>query len=307
MSSSSEFLCLRWNAFESNIKSVFSGLRLEEEFSDVSLACGSKVIKAHRLILSAFSPTLRAIIKSLPRSQHPILYLRNVQFKQLEALMSFMYNGEVNVHAEDLDDFLAIAEELQVRGLAGGEAQNITQEESKSTNISTPTNKKSLRPDLIDTKVDLEEKEASLQSIGEEEDDNECLEGFDGENEGEQQDFPEDYVDSSEFQDMDQSDYEISEASRSHNHPSDGKKDLLDVRIMRFVSTHRNNKGNFKCLKCSYETPRLMDLKRHIESKHFVTDGFPCEACGFRSKTRYGLYRHRTRNHRMDPEYYSTI
>eukprot|EP00096_Caligus_rogercresseyi_P007693 TRINITY_DN256_c0_g1_i2.p1 TRINITY_DN256_c0_g1~~TRINITY_DN256_c0_g1_i2.p1 ORF type:complete len:412 (-),score=153.78 TRINITY_DN256_c0_g1_i2:435-1670(-) len=116
---SCERLCLRWNDFESNIKHGFSELRQEEDFFDVTLACGSQQIKAHKVILSACSPFFRSIIKSIPHA-HPLLYLRGIQFAHLESLLCFMYNGEVNVTQEDLNNFLAVAEELKIKGLTQG-------------------------------------------------------------------------------------------------------------------------------------------------------------------------------------------
>ncbi|XP_040564411.1 uncharacterized protein [Lepeophtheirus salmonis] len=120
---STERLCLRWNDFESNIKHGFSELREEEEFFDVTLACGSKQIKAHKVILSACSPFFRSIIKSVPH-QHPLLYLRGIKFNHLESLLCFMYNGEVNVTQEELNNFLAVAEELKIKGLTQNQSSH---------------------------------------------------------------------------------------------------------------------------------------------------------------------------------------
>ena len=48
---------------------------------------------------------------------HPLIYMRGV--KDLLAIMDFLYCGEANVFQENLDSFLAIAEELQLKGLMG--------------------------------------------------------------------------------------------------------------------------------------------------------------------------------------------
>ncbi len=49
--------------------------------------------------------------------QHPLLYLKDVRYKDLESVLSFMYHGEVNVAQDQLNSFLLVAEELQVKGL----------------------------------------------------------------------------------------------------------------------------------------------------------------------------------------------
>merc|ERR1719222_888054 len=48
---------------------------------------------------------------------HPLLYLRGVKFQDLQSVLNFMYHGEVNVAQEELNSFLAVAEELRVKGL----------------------------------------------------------------------------------------------------------------------------------------------------------------------------------------------
>ena len=48
-----------------------------------------------------------------------MVYMRAVKFDDLSAIMDFLYRGEANVVQDNLDSFLAIAEELQLRGLMG--------------------------------------------------------------------------------------------------------------------------------------------------------------------------------------------
>ena len=111
-----EKFCLRWNDFERNISSAFKGLREDKHFFDVTLACANEQIQAHKVILSACSPHLCEILQKNPH-QHPLLYLRGIKSHDLQAVLNFMYYGEVNVAQEELNSFLAVAEDLQVKGL----------------------------------------------------------------------------------------------------------------------------------------------------------------------------------------------
>jgi len=113
---SSEKFCLRWNDFESNISVAFREIREEKDFFDCTLSCGSRQIQAHKLILSACSPFFRSVLRQNPH-QHPLLYLKGVEFTDLQAVLNFMYHGEVNVAQEELNSFLAVAEDLKVKGL----------------------------------------------------------------------------------------------------------------------------------------------------------------------------------------------
>ena len=112
----SEKFCLRWNDFESNISVAFRELRDDKDFFDVTLACDEEQIQAHKVILSACSPFFRSILRKNPHA-HPLLYLKGVKFSDLQSVLNFMYHGEVNVAQEELNSFLAVAEELRVKGL----------------------------------------------------------------------------------------------------------------------------------------------------------------------------------------------
>ena len=55
------------------------------------------------------------------------MYLKGVRYPDLQAVLNFMYHGEVNVAQEELNSFLAVAEDLKVKGLT----QNKPQKENK--------------------------------------------------------------------------------------------------------------------------------------------------------------------------------
>jgi len=133
----SEKFCLRWNDFESNISTAFRELRDDKDFFDVTLACDDEQIQAHKVILSACSPFFRGVLRRNPHA-HPLLYLKGVKFTDLQSVLNFMYHGEVNVAQEELNSFLAVAEELRVKGLTqnnqgGGSSSSSSKKESFST------------------------------------------------------------------------------------------------------------------------------------------------------------------------------
>ena len=100
-------------------------LREDLDFSDVTLVCEEdKQIKAHRVILSAYSPFFSTVLKWTKHS-HPMIYMRGLKSKDLVAIVNYIYHGEANIYQEDLDDFLALAEELQLKGLAGSTNRDI--------------------------------------------------------------------------------------------------------------------------------------------------------------------------------------
>jgi len=120
-----EKFCLRWNDFESNISVAFRELREEKDFFDVTLACEDSQVSAHKVILSACSPFFRNVLRKNPH-QHPLLYLKGVKYQEMLSVLNFMYQGEVNVAQDELNSFLAVAEELRVKGLTQGEGAQET-------------------------------------------------------------------------------------------------------------------------------------------------------------------------------------
>ena len=124
----SEKLCLQWNDFQKNITSSFRELREDREFTDVTLACedGSQ-IEAHKVVLASSSPFFMELLKK-NRHQHPLLYMRGLRSENLLAMVDFLYHGEANVCQENLDSFLALAEELKLKGLSGKTEREIEPE-----------------------------------------------------------------------------------------------------------------------------------------------------------------------------------
>lgn len=140
---SSDKFCLRWNDYESNISSSFRELRECSEFFDVTLCCdnGSDVVHAHKVILASCSPFFRRIL-SHNKHQNPFIYLKGIQQKELLLTLSFMYNGQVNVEQDELNSFLAVTEELAVKGLTSREVSE--NQENSEMNSEAPIERPSL-------------------------------------------------------------------------------------------------------------------------------------------------------------------
>ena len=113
-----EKLCLTWNDFQENVKVAFGELRVDNDFTDVTLACEDQSVKAHKVILSACSPFFKKLLKTHPHPQ-PLVYMRGIKSSELVAVVDFIYRGEANIFQEQLESFLALAEELQLKGLTG--------------------------------------------------------------------------------------------------------------------------------------------------------------------------------------------
>ncbi|XP_045119799.1 protein tramtrack, alpha isoform-like isoform X2 [Portunus trituberculatus] len=107
---------LTWNNHRSNLAEVFTQLRVQDQLVDVTLLCDGGSYPAHRLVLAACSPYFHQLFTRLP-TQHPLIYLRDVKQAELEALLEFIYRGEVSVANSELTGLIKIAESLRIKGL----------------------------------------------------------------------------------------------------------------------------------------------------------------------------------------------
>ena len=161
---SSDTFCLKWNEFEKNVSETLKDFKDDPDFFDVTLACEDEQVQAHKIIISACSPFFRKVLK---RHRHnvPLLYLKGVRYKDLVALLTFMYHGEVNVAQNDINQFLATAEELQVKGLSHKDKRQRS-EEAGTKNVlqmkdnvrvkSEPSNASENHVDLMPNHTNLE-------------------------------------------------------------------------------------------------------------------------------------------------------
>ena len=136
-----EKFCLKWNDFDTNLKNSFQKFRDEKDFFDVTLVCQEEQVDAHKMILSASSSFFKNLFRR-NKHQHPLIVLKGVKFSELNALLQFVYQGEVNVAKEDLTSFLEAAQDLKIHGLTN----DLQNEESKQQK-QKPTKTKSPKPE----------------------------------------------------------------------------------------------------------------------------------------------------------------
>ena len=115
----SEKLCLKWNDYKDNILTAFVNLREDKDFADVTLACeDGEQVGAHKVILAASSPFFENILKGNKHS-HLVILMRGVKSTDLLAILDFLYFGEAKICQDDLESFLAVADDLRLKGLMG--------------------------------------------------------------------------------------------------------------------------------------------------------------------------------------------
>jgi len=324
-----EKFCLRWNDFESNISVAFREIREEKDLLDCTLSCGSRQIQAHKLILSACSPFFRSILRQNPH-QHPLLYLKGVGFSELQSVLNFMYHGEVNIAQEELNSFLSVAEELQVKGLTQNTAPTHPKPELDQAHVSRPLPKpeavpipKRVRPRPLPTapppsqpayhppqQEEIQEIHAPIKiepqpvlypstsvaitSAEYEDGVGNTMDTLSTEVASMEESYSEEA-----YEDYGGYDGQEYEGQGYGGNVAGGQKELdgdIDSQIDKYIL----NTGNeWTCLECGKSVKNRVHLRNHIEAQHIVTPGYPCDICGFVSKTRPALRGHKDYNHKV--------
>jgi len=310
---SAEKFCLRWNDFERNVSLAFREIREEKDFFDCTISCGSRKIEAHKLILSACSPFFRTVLKQNPH-QHPLLYLKGVEFTDLQAVLNFMYHGEVNVAQEELNSFLAVAEDLQVKGLTqtqDTEAVPSSQPEKPdyhelprhikqppTTNLSNPNQMSSKRSKSVGYSQDDDVQEISMPEIKKEpqayiapdplrqqhvEISNTNQETN---NIGMQVQMATTTMDESYIEE----DYDYGQYDGIAGYQLQGVDPNQDV-VEAFAE--KLDSGKYSCKLCGFVTRDKYNIRWHLEGKHELGPGYECDICKQGLKTKKQLTQHR--------------
>jgi len=120
---------LSGNDFCKDTMYAFKELLEDEHFTNVTLVTeGNKQIKAHKVVLSTFSPFFREILVSNPH-QHPLVYLRGVRHDHLQSMVDFIYLGQTKIKFEEVTEFIKVATDLQIKGLSSSQSFECSSEE----------------------------------------------------------------------------------------------------------------------------------------------------------------------------------
>ena len=132
----SEKFSLKWNDFLTNASKSFGLFRNEDYLHDVTLVSNDQhQVTAHKLVLSASSDYFKNIFKNNKHS-NPLLCFDGISSLDLNNILDYIYNGEVQICQEDLDRFLTVAERLKIEGLIGGQNKEVKEEEKEIADFS---------------------------------------------------------------------------------------------------------------------------------------------------------------------------
>ncbi|XP_045112832.1 chorion transcription factor Cf2-like isoform X2 [Portunus trituberculatus] len=137
-------LSLSWNNHMSTFSHMLSDVRDVARYTDVTLACDGKFYPAHKLVLSTCSDYFLKMFE-ITSCKHPVIIIRDVKSKNMEALLNYMYAGVVNVSQSDLPQLIKAAELLEIKGLAVADEPPSDSKRPAQT-IDTPVDRSSPNP-----------------------------------------------------------------------------------------------------------------------------------------------------------------
>lgn len=270
----SDKFCLKWNDFETNISTAFRELREDSDFFDCTLmSCDDEQINAHKVILSACSPLFRNILRKNP-SREPVLWMKDLKMRDLQAVMAFMYNGEVNVAQDELNSFLSVAEELKVKGLTQNHQSQSTAVERRNVDQEVQQRKKEV-VQVAPVKQELEQASGQMVHHGEEQA-------------------------AAEYQDQEREeeygvvfeDYRNYDGEFPANDTAEVKGSFGEL-IVKLGSSE------IQCSLCNAIFARKDNARRHLKLVHFGEEGktWPCDICHHSYKNQISLDNHRRTAH----------
>ena len=104
---------LKWEEFQSNIRTSYSKLLETNNFSDVTLVSED----GYRIMGDSLNSGLFEDILIQNNHTQPVIYMRGIKSWHLHSLLNFIFQGEVEVKEEDLEAFLQVETELKITGL----------------------------------------------------------------------------------------------------------------------------------------------------------------------------------------------
>ena len=154
-----EKFSLKWNDFQTTVSNSFKLLKQEKDFFDVTLiAEDQKQIESHKVILSACSSFFKPILQNNKHS-HPLIYLSGINSTNLQLIIDYIYEGEVQLFQEQLDSFLDAAQKLQIAGL-------LTNQKDEIENDDFLTSKSEFNSSEV---VDVDEEKIEISGISSQE------------------------------------------------------------------------------------------------------------------------------------------
>ena len=265
---------LTWQTYSAHLKNMMEQLMRNNDFADVTLVSNDKKqMKAHKNILSACSPVFQDILQ-YEKNSISTVFLKDINYSELESIIQFIYLGEATFHQEHMNDFLNVSRSLDIKGLCNAD----TKTETNNVNVETVSNtsNESCNEDNLQIRDSPEPRNKPDELKAET------------------------HVDKYKCK---QCDKVLASKSSLNTHKKGQHSGIkfscskcnyqsnYQASLTMHFETIHNGKQKLNCDKCNFQTVLKGNLKQHIEAKHEGIK-YKCEFCDLEASLPGNLKRH---------------
>lgn len=122
---------LKMKSHQNQMSETFERLYRDEVMVDCTISCGGGILRAHRLVLSTYSSYFMNLFSTFTNPyQYPVIFIKDMPFRDLKAIIEFIYRGEVTVPRSIIASVLESAKTLDITGLSQIEVKRLIHEKS---------------------------------------------------------------------------------------------------------------------------------------------------------------------------------
>ena len=269
---------LTWHSYSDHLKSMMKELMMNEDFSDVTLVTeDKKQIKANISILSACSPVFKDILKK-EKNCNQIMYLRGIQFPEMESILQFIYLGEATFYEQRMDEFLAVANLLEIKEICNVDPDRNDEPDDEPMPSEHAT-------------LTVEEQTVVYDQIIKQGPEERRREVIDTANKYECVHCHKSFYDSSTKRKHERSVHEGVKYACGQCDQQFTSQGSLSVHIQ---SIHEGVR--YACDLCDYQATQQSDLTKHIQSRHTGVK-YSCNQCDYQATRPNNLTRHMKSKH----------
>ena len=262
-----EKLCLKRNDFQENAISAFGTMREDSHFADVTLASeDGHQVEAHKVILASSSPFFLNILKRT-NHPHPLIYMRGLKSEDLVPMIDFLYYGEANINQGNLDSFLALAQELKLKGLMGSGDEEEVEEAHIKNSQKTYVRKSSQKTFFSEEGAIIPDIPNSVDTL--------------------ESPVPQEGA-------LAVNDFNVTAELQNLNEKIKSMMEITEKNIR--IGNENQNRKVYACKICGKEGAQATII-RHVESNHITGASHICNICGHISWTRNALQIHKRSKH----------
>ena len=239
---------LTWQTYSDHLKNMMKELMMNEDFSDVTLVTEDKQqIKANISILSACSPVFKDILKK-EKNSNQIMYLRGIQFSEMESIMQFIYLGEATFFEERMDEFIAVAKSLEIKELCNAEPERNEEPDDKPLQSKPVSSTKKVDKQTLVSDQALQENVSKVESLNRKYECEQCHKTY------------------SKISNLNTHQQSVHQGVKYACHQCDYQATQQGALKKHIQSKHEGVK--YACDQCDYQATRQSHLKRHMQSRH---------------------------------------